>query len=135
MELTHQTGDKEIVEEYKKRDCWGMSAAVDLKNCNTAYIRDAGKIRQFVDELCQFLGIKKFGPTTIVDFGENERVSGFSMTQLIETSLISGHFANQSNAVYLDIFSCKEYPPRAAAEFCKEFFEAESYNVQVSFRV
>ncbi len=43
------------------------------------------------------------------------------MTQLIETSLISGHFANKTNTVYLDVFSCKYYDPRAVGEFATEF--------------
>jgi hypothetical protein len=47
------------------------------------------------------------------------------MAQLIETSLVFGHFANQSNVAYPDIFSCKEYPSKKAADFCKKFFEAK----------
>jgi S-adenosylmethionine/arginine decarboxylase-like enzyme len=78
--------------------------------------------------------MKKFGPTTVVDFGEDPRVSGFSMTQLIETSLISGHFANQSNAVYLDIFSCKFYSPHVAAAYAKTFFEAKDVKLSINFR-
>ena len=78
--------------------------------------------------------MKRFGECTVVNFGEDERVAGFSMTQLIETSLISGHFANQTNAVYLDIFSCKYYNPYEAANFAKEFFEAESYTVNYLLR-
>ena len=44
------------------------------------------------------------------------------MVQLIETSLISAHFANQTNAVYLDVFSCKPYEPAIVAEFAQRFF-------------
>ena len=46
------------------------------------------------------------------------------MTQLIETSLISGHFANDSNRAYLDIFSCKPYNPKIVEEFSKDFVGA-----------
>jgi len=45
------------------------------------------------------------------------------MTQLIETSLISAHFANQSNTTYLDVFSCKAYDPKTVADFSKKFFK------------
>ena len=41
------------------------------------------------------------------------------MVQLIETSLISGHFANDTNSAYLDIFSCKGYDPAVVEEFSK----------------
>lgn len=47
------------------------------------------------------------------------------MDQFIETSLISGHFANATNAAYIDIFSCKGYDARKTAYFCKGFFNAE----------
>jgi S-adenosylmethionine decarboxylase len=68
--------------------------------------------------------MKRFGKTQVVHFGEDERVAGFSMTQLIETSLISAHFANQSNTTYLDVFSCKTYDPKVVASFSKRFFKA-----------
>jgi S-adenosylmethionine/arginine decarboxylase-like enzyme len=129
-----QEKDKEIINKYMKENPWGMSTCIDLKGCNSRTIRDMGKIKEFVNQLVKLLKMKRFGETMVVDFGENPRVTGFSMTQLIETSLISGHFANNSNAVYLDIFSCKEYPPHAAAEFCKQFFEAKSYDMKINFR-
>lgn len=126
--------DKKIIKKYLKEDPWGMSVCVDLKDCNSQTMRDAKKIKIFVDQLCRLLKVKRFGKTIVVNFGEKPRVSGFSMTQLIETSLISGHFANQSNAIYLDFFSCKEYPPYEAAEFSKKFFGAKSYKLKINFR-
>lgn len=44
------------------------------------------------------------------------------MTQFIETSLISGHFANDTNAASLDIFSCKSYDPAVVENFARTFF-------------
>jgi len=126
--------DSKIVNKYQQENPWGMSTCVDLKNCDPEIIRNADKIKQFVDELVQLIDMKKFGETVVVDFGENPKVSGFSMTQLIETSLISGHFANQSNAAYLDIFSCKAYPPYKMAEFCKNFFKSDNIEIKVNFR-
>jgi len=126
--------DTKVMQVYAKENPWGLYTSVDLKQCNPYLIRDAEKIRQFVVELCDLIEMKRFGEPQIVHFGEDERVAGYSMTQLIETSLISGHFANQTNAAYLDIFSCKAYKPKQAAEFCKKFFEAQSYKVNVTFR-
>ena len=126
--------DETIMRRYERENPWGMATSVDLYECNPDSIRSAGKIRAFVDALCQMIEMKPFGPTVVVDFGEDPRVSGYSMTQLIETSLISGHFANQSNAAYLDIFSCKAYPPYVAAAFAQEFFEARQMNVSIHFR-
>ena len=78
--------------------------------------------------------MKRFGECTVVNFGEDEKVAGYSMTQLIETSLISGHFANKTNAAYLDIFSCKYYEPSVVEEFSRKFFGAKSSTLKYTMR-
>ncbi|NLM30629.1 MAG: S-adenosylmethionine decarboxylase, partial [Methanomicrobiales archaeon] len=113
--MTEMMSDAEIVAEFKQRGSWGLYMNVDLEDCDPASIRDPEKIRRFIIELCDLIDMKRFGEPQIIHFGPNERVAGFSMTQLIETSLVSGHFANETNAAYLDIFSCKEYEPSRAA--------------------
>ena len=97
--------DREIREEYRVVDAWGLASGIDLHNCNGETIRSAEKIKQFVVELCEKIQMKRFGECQVVNFGEDEKVAGFSMIQLIETSCISAHFANQTNTTYLDIFS------------------------------
>ena len=113
--------------EVPTLEAWGLLSSIDLKNCNPETIRDAEKIKQYVIELCDLIEMKRFGECQVVHFGEDEKVAGYSMTQLIETSLISGHFANLTNTAYIDVFSCKAYDSEVVAEFSKEFFEAESY--------
>jgi len=110
---------------------WGILSCIDLYECDAETIRNAEKIKQFVAELCDLIRMKRFGETNVVHFGEDERVAGYSMTQLIETSLISAHFANQSNTTYLDVFSCKRYDPHVVAESAKTFFKAKRFNLQV----
>lgn len=132
--LNFDQEDKNLQNQYIQENPWGLSTSVDLKDCDPEVIRSSEKITQFVDELCKLIDMKKFGPTTVVNFGDNPRVNGFSMTQLIETSLISGHFANQTNSAYLDIFSCKSYPPYKMAQFCQTYFKAKSLKVEVNFR-
>jgi S-adenosylmethionine/arginine decarboxylase-like enzyme len=111
-----------IVEQAVKESAWGIASSFDIYNCAPEAIRSAEKIQQFVVELCDLIEMKRFGETAIVNFGEDERVAGYSMVQLIETSLISAHFANMTNAVYLDVFSCKSYDPEIVADFAKRFF-------------
>jgi len=126
--------DTSYLTEYEIKNPWGLTVSVDLKNCDINKMVDAEYIKQFVKDLCEIIDMKRFGDTTVVDFGNNKRVSGFSMTQLIETSLISAHFANGSKAIYLDVFSCKAFPPYKVAEFAKEKFEASEYKVNINFR-
>jgi S-adenosylmethionine decarboxylase len=104
---------------------WGILSCIDLYECDPQIIRSAEAIKKFVAELCDLIEMKRFGETQVVHFGEEDRVAGFSMTQLIETSLISAHFANQSDTTYLDVFSCKPYDPDVVAQFAKKFFKAK----------
>ncbi len=128
-------GTECIVEEAVKRSVWGIASSIDVYNCNPETIRNADCIREFVDRLCALIEMKKFGETTVVHFGEEERVAGFSMVQLIETSLISGHFANQTNTAYLDVFSCKPYDPQVVAAFAQEFFQGTHCITHVNLRL
>ncbi len=120
--------------EYERKNPWGVLASVDIYDADPQIIRDSDRIKAFVYELCDVIDMKRFGDCQVVHFGEDERVEGFSMTQLIETSLISGHFSNASNAVYLDVFSCKFYEPRQVAELAMSFFKGKQYKLQIAIR-
>ncbi len=114
---------------------WGVLSSVDINHCDPETIRSAEKIEQFVVALCDRIKMKRFGKCQIVHFGEDERVAGYSMTQLIETSLVSGHFANVSNTAYIDVFSCKFYEPREVAEFAVSYFKGSDYKLHISSRL
>lgn len=122
-------------EEYKRKNPWGVLTSVDIYKSDPDIIRDGKRIKQFVNQLCDLIDMKRFGECQVVHFGEDKKVEGFSMTQLIETSLISGHFANELNTVYLDIFSCKFYEPREVAEFATSYFKGNNYKMQIGLRL
>lgn len=119
---------------YGKQNPWGVLTSVDIYGCGPDIIRDAKMIAKFVKGLCETIEMKPFGNCQVVHLGEDEKIEGFSMTQLIETSLISGHFANATNTAYLDIFSCKFYEPRDVAEFAMSFFKGDHYKMQIALR-
>ncbi|MDT8391666.1 MAG: S-adenosylmethionine decarboxylase [Lentisphaeria bacterium] len=123
-----------IQRQAAEDNVWGIASAIDIYNCDPASIRDAEGIRRFVRELCDLIEMKRFGETQVVHFGEDERVAGYSMVQLIETSLISAHFANQSNATYLDVFSCKPYDPEVVRRFAQDYFGGSHSSLNVSMR-
>jgi len=130
----YDKGVSNIMEMAVAPEVWGIASAIDIYNCDPVKIRDADEIRRFVVELCELIKMKRFGETQVVHFGEDERVAGFSMTQLIETSLISAHFANQTNAVYLDVFSCKAYDPEEVRSFAQNFFGGSHSIMHVTLR-
>ena len=120
--------------QFNATGAWGLVTALDLHGCNPETIRSKEKIYEFTIEVCERIKVKRYGEPVIVHFGEDERVAGYSLVQLIETSLVSGHFANLTNSVYLDVFSCAYYDPHEAARYAAEFFGAKSYNINVYLR-
>jgi S-adenosylmethionine/arginine decarboxylase-like enzyme len=126
--------DEETIERYRKGGEWGLLTSVDLHGCDPKKICDGDCIRQFSIDLCEHIDMKRFGEPIVVRFGADPRVQGYSLAQLIETSLISGHFAEDTNRAFIDVFSCKEYPPLEVAEYCKKYFGADEMEYSVAFR-
>jgi S-adenosylmethionine/arginine decarboxylase-like enzyme len=120
------SNDDEIISNFEETKAWGLAMSIDLAHCNPKTIRDPAKLKTFLIKICDFINMKRFGDPTVVRFGENERVSGYSIVQLIETSCITGHFIEETNGACIDIFSCKSYPPGETAKFCKTFFNAKN---------
>ena len=115
-------------------EAWGKHCLIELHFCAPQSIRDAAYIKRFVVELCELIDMKRFGESVVVHFGEDEKVAGFSCYQLIETSCVSAHFANASNRVFLDVFSCKDYDSDVVVNYAKAAFGALHASVQVVMR-
>jgi S-adenosylmethionine/arginine decarboxylase-like enzyme len=122
------------IEMENETEYWGVSSCIDLYECDLKLMQDADAIRKFVKLLSERIKMRRYGETQVVFFGDEPRVQGFSMTQLIETSLISAHFADASQAIYLDVFSCAPYDSEAAAKFAAEYFKAARYELHVVHR-
>jgi S-adenosylmethionine/arginine decarboxylase-like enzyme len=121
-------------EEYDMSGSWGLAMSLDLFDCNPSTIRDGDEIKRYLVELCELIDMKRFGEPLIVRFGANPVVQGYSAVQLIETSCISGHFAEDSDSVYMDVFSCKFYEQKAVIEFTEKFFGAKSFKANIVLR-
>jgi S-adenosylmethionine/arginine decarboxylase-like enzyme len=125
---------EEFEKEYHTLKSWGMLTSIDLKQCNPKILKSYDHLKKYCHDLAQTIKMRRFGEPTIITFGEKDAVLGYSMTQFIETSLISGHFADETNSGFIDIFSCKVYNPLLAARFTQKYFEAKSCAVGVIFR-
>ncbi|MCG6879365.1 MAG: S-adenosylmethionine decarboxylase [Deltaproteobacteria bacterium] len=123
-----------VMEMAIEQKVWGLASSIDIYNCHPIKIRNVDEIKRFVIELCDLIEMKRFGETQVVHFGEDERVAGYSMVQLIETSLISAHFADLTNAAYLDVFSCKPYSPEKVKAFAQDFFGGSHSTLHVAMR-
>jgi S-adenosylmethionine decarboxylase len=105
---------------------FGWELILDVYECNRGTISDEAAIKKFARGLCEAIGMKPYGEPLTPYFGEKlEHTKGYSLLQFVETSSIVGHFSEGSGAVYLNIFSCKEYDIEKAEDFAKEYFGAE----------
>lgn len=101
---------------------WGYHLVLDGFDCDPGAIRDQFVIQAFSEKVVKDIDMTPFGGPLIIKFGSGE-AQGYTLCQLIETSNITAHFAEETNAMYLDVFSCKEYDPAIVENLVKEFFK------------
>jgi len=119
----------------KDGQVFGQELVLNLKDCDHESISTKEKILEFVDKLCILIDMKKFGSPFIQHFAEHSEIAaGYSVAQMIETSLISGHFSEFWNNAYINIFSCKPFDTKIARDFAKEFFVAKSVEARLMVR-
>jgi S-adenosylmethionine/arginine decarboxylase-like enzyme len=63
-----------------------------------------------------------YGEPQIVMFGTGNK-KGYTLVQLIETSNICAHFVEESNDMYLDVFSCKTFDPHVVKHMVNFHFQ------------
>lgn len=90
FKLTQNMDDDLIIEKFKEGGEWGLLTSLDISGCDPEKIRSKEIITQFAIDLCEYIKMKRFGDPIVVRFGADPKVQGYSLAQLIETSMISG---------------------------------------------
>lgn len=126
--------DEQAMAKYRDEKQWGILLSIDLGGCDHEKISSKEVITQFAIDICKEIKMKRYGEPYVVFFGDEPKVQGYSLCQLIETSLISGHFAEDTDRAFIDVFSCREFPPEKTAEYVKEYFGAKKMEYAISFR-
>jgi S-adenosylmethionine/arginine decarboxylase-like enzyme len=103
---------------------WGFALSLDIARCKPSLIRCPYNIKDFSNSLVKKIDMIPYGKPHIVRFGSGNK-AGYTLVQLIETSNITGHFCEEDNAAFLDIFSCKPYDVEEAIRVVKDHFEPE----------
>lgn len=113
---------------------WGQFTCIDLHNCKPEITTDTEQVATFNEEICSHISAARYGDPILKDYGDNEETRGITFAQLIETSLVQGHFINGSRKAFVDLFSCKQFDSRNAAKYAADFFGAESYSTATVLR-
>uniref|UniRef100_A0A6C0ERB7 S-adenosylmethionine decarboxylase n=1 Tax=viral metagenome TaxID=1070528 RepID=A0A6C0ERB7_9ZZZZ len=100
---------------------WGYHLIIDASQCIPPKIRCSKNITNFTKALVKKIDMVPYGEPQVHHFGSGNK-AGYSLVQLIETSNICGHFVEETNDMYLDVFSCKPFNPSDVEDMVRMYF-------------
>jgi len=109
---------------------WGYHLILNAKNCLAPAIRSADMIRGFTKTLVKDIDMVAYGQPQVVMFGTGNK-KGYTLVQLIETSNICAHFVEESNDMYLDVFSCKTFEKSTVERIVRDYFNPEKMETKL----
>ena len=112
---------------------WGYHLALDIGKCAPQTIRCAKTIERFSKQLVRDIDMVPYGEPQIVMFGTGNK-KGYTLVQLIETSNICAHFVEETNDIYLDVFSCKTFDPNTVRAIVKHYFQPQAVHTHLFTR-
>ena len=114
---------------------WGYHMSLDLAGCVREAISSKETLITFVKELVEKIDMKAYGEPDCVHFAEHDPgKAGYTLTQLIETSNICGHFVDATGEAYIDVFSCKGFDPEIVLQVAEKYFSPQLADVYMRER-
>jgi len=107
---------------------WGHHLIIDAARCCPRSIRSKQVIHDFTKSLVKNIDMVAFGEPQIQHFGSGNK-AGYTLVQLIETSNICAHFVEETNDMYLDVFSCKPFLQKTVIHELNTFFKPNDLRV------
>jgi S-adenosylmethionine/arginine decarboxylase-like enzyme len=111
---------------------YGLELILDLHGCDPSTF-NRQSIDQFFTELCDLIDMEKcevhFWDDHDLPIEEHQtepHAKGTSAVCFILTSSIVIHTLDILEAVYVNIFSCKEFDPKVAENFTRDWFKAKT---------
>jgi S-adenosylmethionine/arginine decarboxylase-like enzyme len=117
------------------QDAWGQHLVLDFAGCPKELLTDGTHIKAWVAQLIKAIDMVAYGEPQLEHFATHDpKTGGYTLVQLIETSNICAHFAENRGEVYIDIFSCKSFDNAMAQQVCEQFFKPVSIKATVLIR-
>jgi len=120
---------------------FGAELILDLHGCDPSTFTRKSISRYFAD-LCKLIDMKPeelhFWDDFDVPLGERQtsaHTQGTSAVQFILTSSIVIHTLDQMGAIYINIFSCKDFDPDIAEQFTVDWFGATDCSARFIERI
>ena len=123
-----------------RSETYGQELILDLHDCDASrFTRQY--IQAYFDRLCALIEMEPCDLHFWDDLGvpdseqqSDPKTKGTSAVQFILTSTIVIHTLDLLKAVYVNIFSCKDFDTTRAAEFTADWFKARHLNTTVVVR-
>ena len=120
---------------------YGKELVLDLHGCDASlFTREA--ITRYFEQLCQLIDMKGEDLHFWDDSGlppeecqTDPKTKGTTAVQFILTSNIIIHALDVLEAVYVNVFSCREFDVREAADFTASFFRAARFTERTLDRI
>mgnify|MGYP002396201028 CR=1 FL=1 len=120
---------------------YGVELILDMHGCDrSTFNRDS--IERYFVRLCELIDMQREALHFWDDIGvpEHEKqtaphAQGTSAVQFILTSSIIIHTLDQLDAVYVNMFSCKEFDPKLAEQFTVEWYGADECTARFIERI
>ena len=117
-------------ETNSARAPWGQHLVLDFNGCPKELLADKENILDWSKELIQAIDMVAYGEPIIEHFAtHSHEAAGYTLLQMIETSNIAAHFAENIGQVYIDVFSCKAFDVELALGICKKYFKPTQANI------
>lgn len=112
-------------------DEYGRELILDLHGCNVSLF-NRKELKKFFESLCDDVLDMRRADLHFWDYEGHPKakaeapshLKGTTAIQFIYTSNVTLHALDDLGAVYLNIFSCKEFDVEEAASFCARWFGA-----------
>ncbi len=108
---------------------WGHHLLLNARKCVPSTIRSKSMIEAFSHNLVKKIDMVAYGQPQVIMFGTGNK-KGYTLVQLIETSNITGHFVEETDDMYLDVFSCKEFDPKTVEEVVAWYFAPKNIDTK-----
>ncbi|RMH23362.1 MAG: hypothetical protein D6696_00765 [Acidobacteria bacterium] len=115
---------------------WGHCLLVDCFGCDFDSCCDLDKGYEFLDKICDFLGMTKQTQPYIFKTCEKAFPGrpGYSGWVPIIESAIQIHTSAKNHFISIDVYSCKPFDPDKVEEFVREWFQPEHVERQMIYR-
>ena len=119
----------------------GIELILDMHGCDSSTF-NRESIGRYFEGLCELIDMKREALYFWDDIGVPEEkrqtlphTQGTSAVQFILTSSIIIHTLDQLDAVYVNMFSCKEFDPKLAEKFTVDWYGADECTARFIERI